>query len=184
MKRRMRIIAAIAFVIVTVWMFGMRQSDRVTPVLPVLAETEDAKTAAQFVGTWRLVSIDDKRTVRPENEFEPAGYIIYDATGHMAVQITRRGDRAKFGSDDITKFTTQEKASAFSSYAAYYGSYKVDETEGTVTHYLEGSLTPNDVGKQFVRRFKLAGDRITLSPVESNDAQGTPQRSLTWERVK
>ena len=104
----------------------------------------------------------------------------------MAVQVTRRSDRAKFASEEIAKATTEEKAAAFSTYGAYYGTYTINEAAGTITHHVEGSLTPNDVGKDFVRYYKLSGNRITLMPVETNDRPGTsqPVRSLTWERVK
>jgi hypothetical protein len=147
--------------------------------------TAKNSSAEKIIGTWKLISIEDTRPNRPENEYNPTGYIMYDSTGHMAVQITRRSDRAKFASEDITKVTTDEKAAAFSSYAAYYGTYSINEAAGTITHHVEGSWTPNDVGKNFVRYFKLSGNRVTLMPVETNPQPGTrpPMRSLTWERV-
>ena len=150
------------------------------------AANSEIGIAEKFIGTWRLVSIEDRRTSRPENEFNPTGYIMYDSTGHMAVQITRRSDRARFASEEIGKATTDEKAAAFSSYGAYYGTYTINEAAGTITHHVEGSLTQNDVGKDFVRYFKLSDNRITLMPKETNAKPGTsgPLRSLTWERVK
>jgi len=105
----------------------------------------------------------------------------------MAVQVTRRSDRAKFASEEIAQATAEEKAAAFSTYGAYYGTYTINEAAGTITHHVEGSLTPNDVGKDFVRYYKLSGNRITLIPVETNDgrpATSPPRRSLTWERAK
>ncbi len=102
------------------------------------------------------------------------------------MQVTRRNDRAKFASEEIAKATAEEKAAAFSTYGTYYGTYTINEAVGTITHHVEGSLTPNDVGKDFVRYYKLSGNRITLMPVETNDRPGTsqPVRGLTWERVK
>jgi hypothetical protein len=143
--------------------------------------------AEKIIGTWKLVSIEDHRPNPPQREYKPTGYIIYDATGRLAVQITRRSDRAKFAAEEIAQATTEEKAAAFSSYAAYYGTYTINAAAGTITHHIEGSLTPNDVGKDWVRYFKLSGHRITLIPVEANggrSATSPPVRSLTWERVK
>jgi len=143
--------------------------------------------ANKLVGTWKLVSIHDHNPNSPYREYNPTGYIIYGSTGKMAVQITRRSDRARFAEQEIAKATTDEKAAAFDSYAAYYGTYTINETAGTITHHLEGSLNPNEVGKDLVRYFKLAGNRVTLIPVETNDgrpASSPPTRSLTWERVK
>jgi N-acetylglucosamine-6-sulfatase len=143
--------------------------------------------AEKITGIWKLVSIEDHRPGAPQREYNPAGYIIYDATGRMAVQITRRSDRAKLASEEIAQATTEEKAAAFSSYAAYYGTYTINEAAGTITHHVEGSLNPNEVGRNLVRYFKLSGNRITLIPVETNGgrpAASPPVRSLTWERVK
>ena len=52
----------------------------------------------------------------------------------MAVQITRRSDRSKFASEQPAGATTQEKAVAFGSDAAYYATYTINEAAGTITH--------------------------------------------------
>ena len=153
------------------------------------AQSDKQNRAIQkkFVGMWKLISIDDRTPGNPNNEFNPTGYIIYDANGRMAVQITRRSDRTKFTSAKSMKATSDEKAAAFDSYSAYYGTYTIDAAAATVTHHLEGSLTPNDVGLIWVRYFRLSGDRISLIPVENNgkpQSKDQPIRSLTWERVK
>ena len=186
MEKHITTLSAVAFVILAslclVW------PDRAkTPLIGLSEANAKSGIAEKIIGTWKLISIDDRRAIRPENEFNPNGYIMYDSTNHMAVQITRRNDRARFLSDDTVKATNDEKAAAFSSYAAYYGTYKVNEAAGTITHHVEGSLTPNDVGKDFVRYFKLSGNHITLTPVDTKGQPGTTtpmHRSLTWERVK
>ena len=143
--------------------------------------------AEQIIGRWKLVSIEDHTPNSPRRELNPTGYIVYDGTGRVAVQITRRSDRKKFASEDIAQATTEEKAAAFGSYAAYYGTYTINEAAGTITHHVEGSLNPNEVGRALVRYFKLSGNRITLIPVETNEGRPSnspPIRSLTWERVQ
>jgi hypothetical protein len=164
---------------------GRKQTQQLTK--PQTVKLKSA-IAEKFVGTWKLLSIEDRRPNPPNREYNPAGYITYDSTGHMAVQIVRRSDRAKFASDEAAKATMEEKAAAYDSYAAYHGTYTINETEGTVTHHLEGSLNPNDVGKVFVRYFEFSGDRITLIPAEVNEgkpgAKSSLLRRLTWERVK
>jgi hypothetical protein len=143
--------------------------------------------AEQIIGRWKLVSIEDQTPNSPRGELNPTGYIVYDATGRVAVQITRRSDRKKFASEDIAQATTEEKAAAFGSYAAYYGAYTINEAAGTITHHVEGSLNPNEVGRALVRYFKLSGNRITLTPIETNEGRPSnspPIRSLTWERVQ
>lgn len=161
---------------------GKKQTRQVTRAQ---AEKPKGEIVEKIVGTWKLISIEDHRPNSPQREYNPTGYIIYDLTGRMAVQITRRSDRAKFAAEEIAQATTEEKAAAFSSYAAYYGTYTINEAAGTITHHVDGGLWPNDVGKDLVRYFKVSGNRITLIPVETNDgrpATSPPMRSLTWER--
>ena len=61
----------------------------------------------KFVGSWKLISIDG--TPVPNQQpisGKPFGIIMYDQTGHMAVQIVR-GDRPRFAS-----FTTEPTLSS------------------------------------------------------------------------
>ena len=68
-------------------------------------------------------------------------------------------------------------------YDPYFGRYTVDDRSGTVTHRVEGSLFPEDLGKDFVRPFTLDGDTLTLkftSPAEGGDVT----RTLVFRRVR
>ena len=135
--------------------------------------TRQSATAKRFIGTWKLVSI-----VEPESEAargpHPTGLIIYDATGHMAVQIMPDRVRPKYAG---TLPTPDEARSALLGYGAYFGTYTIDERARTVTHHREGNIDPGGLG-DFVRRYEfLPGDRIVLRPLEN-------QNALTWERIK
>lgn len=151
----------------------------------VLAESDPKAVARQFIGTWRLISIED--TLLPSDPHDPpTGIIMYDATGRMAVQISRVSKRAAF-LNGTSHATTEEKATAFSTYAAYYGTFSVDPASGTVTHHLEGSLTPGLIGHDNVRYYEFKGNRLILSPVEDGKggrlARAATTRHLTWERI-
>jgi hypothetical protein len=68
-------------------------------------------------------------------------------------------------------------------YDAYFGRYSVDDRAGTITHRVEGSLFPEDLGKDFVRPFTLDGDTLTLkftSPAEG----GGVTRTLVFRRAR
>ncbi len=126
-------------------------------------------TAQRFVGTWRLVSIDDA-----SRGAHPLGILIYDSTAHMAVQVVPDTPRPKF-SGPIP--TSEEAQAALTGYTAYFGTYSIDEASGTVTHHCEGNVDPGRVG-DIVRRYRFDGDdRLTLMPL------GSPVR-IVWERVK
>ncbi len=142
----------------------------------------------RFVGTWRLISIEDPRPDVEIPDINPTGYIMYDSTGHMAVQITRRSDRPRFASDNPAKGRPEEIRAAFLGYRAYYGTYEVHEKEGIVIHHLEGCLFPNRVGVDNIRYYEFSGDRLTLYVARIADGKILPKspsvRRLVWDRVK
>jgi hypothetical protein len=58
----------------------------------------------------------------------------------------------------------------------------VNEAEGTITHHVEGSLFPEDLGKDFTRVFRIEGDTFTLS-FTSKSAEGFEvARTLRFRR--
>ena len=139
----------------------------------------------QFIGSWKLVSSEFRR---PDGEAtypmgrDAVGIIMYDASGHMSTQIMQP-NRPTFASGDHLRGTPEEIKSAFSGYIAYYGTYEVNEEEGTVTHHVQGSLFPNWVGTALRRFFEFSGNRLILrtSPMPMGGEQITGV--LTWERT-
>lgn len=136
------------------------------------AQDGDAK---QFVGMWRLVSITQDGKQDPNRGANPTGYIYYDPSGRMAVQIMP--DRALRKAYAGEQPTPQEVQAALRGYTAYFGRYKVDGRAKTVTHFREGNINPGAF-TDLVRRYEfLPGDQVALMPVESKNR-------LVWERVK
>lgn len=135
------------------------------------------------IGTWKLVSIE---TTRPNGEIirdwgaNPTGLIIYDATGHMAVQFMR-DPRPTAASNNLTP---EEKGAAYEGYYAYFGTYEFNEKEGTVIHHIQSSLRPDEVGIDYKRFYKLSGDRLTLTTPPTQSRGELVVRLLIWERVK
>jgi hypothetical protein len=149
----------------------MIQSDSGTADLSAKAIRE------QFVGTWRLVSIES-----PESRLfggTPVGVLMYDAGGNVAVQIMRNPRPDLAGGPAFPP--AKEVQAAYKGYYAYYGTWEVDEQRGIIKHHLEGSLRPGDVGKDFIRAYKFTGNQLALTPVED---LGAGDSCLTWERAK
>lgn len=143
----------------------------------------------RIIGTWRLISIEDTSPNPAFPDLNPKGYIAYDSTGHMAMQMIRRSDIPKFKSNDLAKATCEEMKAAFIGYGAYYGTYEVNEKDGIIIHMVEGNLFPNNVGAENIRYYELSGDRITLIVTgRGKDGKIAPKanskRRLIWERVK
>jgi hypothetical protein len=70
--------------------------------------------------------------------------------------------RPPFAAGDDDKGTDAEVRAAYDGYVAYFGTYRVDEANGVVTHVVEGSLKPSYTGTDQPRPFKLDGDVLVI----------------------
>ena len=137
----------------------------------------------RFVGTWKLVNTEQRNArgeVIPPASAAPGnpnrtGYIIYDPTGYMAVSIMPVGRTKYVGAQP----TDDEAKAAITGYAAYFGTFSVNEAEGIVTHHLQGSLNPGMAPDQ-KRFFEFSGKRLSLKPPRASNGN---QSRLTWERI-
>jgi hypothetical protein len=124
-----------------------------------------AGLAQKLVGTWRVVRYEDTdasgKVTYPFGE-KPRGYFVYDPTGHLSVQIMRMPARPLFAAGDDDKGTDAEVRAAYAGYAAYFGTYRVDEANSIVTHVVEGSLNPSYTGTDQPRPFQLDGDVLII----------------------
>jgi Lipocalin-like domain len=135
----------------------------------------------RFIGTWKLVNIEQRNArgeviaPTPAAPSNRTGYLIYDPAGYMAVSIMPVG-RKKYAD---AQPTDDEAKAAIAGYAAYFGTFTINEADRSVTHHLQGSLNPGMAPDQ-KRFFDLAGNRLTLKPPAA--ANGNQSR-LTWERM-
>ena len=122
-------------------------------------------------GAWRYVGtrLNGKSWDRGAN---PKGMIYYGPHGEMSVQIAPDVVRTRAAN----VMTPDEAFLALKDYIAYFGTYSVDESAGTVTHHRQATIQPGDAG-DFVRRIEFIGDRLVLRPPNST-------LEVTWERIK
>ena len=159
-------------------------------VLCLVSFSLAASDKDKLQGTWKLISIEDPKPNPDAPDINPTGYMIYDSTGHMAFQVTKRPDRPRFASNSLTRGTPEEIKGAFIGYGAYYGTYEVDVKNAIVTHHVEGNLFPNNVGAENIRYYEFVSDnRVTLFVSGRNkDGKILPKnpggRRLTFERNK
>ena len=146
-----------------------------------------AQLRSPLIGTWRLARFEDtdpKGTmVKPFGE-HPKGYFVYDSTGHLSVQIMGTPRMAKFaanapGDDDTAKATEAEIRTAYDSYVAYFGTWRVNKSGTVVTHVVEGALNPAYTDTDQPRPFKIIGDTLII---EITNKDGHAYREL--HRVK
>ena len=142
--------------------------------------------ASKLVGSWRLVSREDRtpageRRVDPGLGADPLALLVYDSAGNFSAQFMKR-DR-----EDSTSATTAAQGSnnsvAVGGYDAYFGTYTVDEVAGTVTQHLVGALSPGDVGKVVTRELRVEGERLIIE-LATSGTDGEPlTRALIWARA-
>jgi hypothetical protein len=154
-------------------------------VLASVAAAQGPATASGIVGTWRLVSYEDRPDQGPTlfpYGASPKGMLIYDATGHMAIQVMKV-PHPKVASGDEEKVTAEEKVALFDAYVAYFGTYRVDAARGVVIHRADGDFSDTYIGRDEERPFELTGDRLVLKSRWKADGKGW-LGTRVFERVK
>jgi hypothetical protein len=142
--------------------------------------------AQRLVGAWQL----DSRTVTRSDGTvvsdtvlgeRPLGRLFYDGSGTMMLQMMRLNRKAAIGALANPKDGTNPRVVL--GYDAYFGRYTVDERAGTIIHRVEGSLFPEDLGKDFVRSFTLVGDTLTLKFTSATGGADIT-RTLVFRRLR
>lgn len=134
-------------------------------IIAFASMAEAQERPASLAGTWQLISQQAHDETGQVNDIfgpNPHGQLMYDAAGNMSVQLFR-SDRHKFASGDRLRGTYEEVRSAYEGSIAYYGTYTTDQASGRVTHHVLGATFPNWVGTDFVRHYKVEGQRLTLT---------------------
>jgi hypothetical protein len=119
---------------------------------------------ARLIGAWHLVSLGE---VSPDGTMNAVaglkGSLIYTADGHMSVQV-------------VYPNLSVNNDYALHGYEASFGSYDVDESAHTVTHHVQGSITPALVGKSLTRAYRLQGRQLTIHSTRPDE-----HWQVTWE---
>jgi hypothetical protein len=146
------------------------------------AALAQAAVRERILGAWQLESrivrkASGEALIDPVLGQQPTGRLFYDASGHMALEMTRQGR-----SQPISKDATNPRIML--GYDAYFGTFRLNEPDGTITHHVEGSLFPEDLGKDFQRGLKVDGDTLTLSFTSRSPEGFDVTRTLRFRRLK
>lgn len=132
---------------------------------------------SRLVGTWQVLEVvDTDPTGKVSHPYgaHPKGYIVYDPTGHLHVQVMRTPSTPPFAAGD-QQGTDREVRAAYDGYVAYFGTYEVDGAAGKVIHRVEGSLMPSYTGTDQPRPIRIEGDELII---EGNTPDGRFYRRL------
>lgn len=148
--------------------------------LPDVAELTDEHR--RFIGFWefaRLDRTDDSGAALPVSRTYEDGFIIYTASGHMAVHLVRPG-RELFADG---RPTAEEAGAAMGTYVSYFGPYTIHADEGVVVHQRPGCWFPGCIGSDARRGYEFGDGTLTLKPPAREVDGGLVQDSLFWERL-
>lgn len=141
-----------------------------------------------IVGTWRMVGVETRvidgsgAATMPRGK-KPSGFIIYDADGRMYVQIMN-GDETRPPRKGEGPMTEKEQAQAYTTYTAYFGRFTIDETDQSVTHHVEGSVNPRNIGNGMHRFVEVSKDRLSLNTFARGPDGKERVTMRMWERVR
>jgi hypothetical protein len=146
------------------------------------AEAEDDH--APLAGAWSVVRVDN---ILPDGSRvalygpHPQGLLVFDRAGHYSLQLYR-ARRAPFASGDKSRGTAAELEAAVEGSNAHFGRYAIDPDGRTIRFEIEHASFPNWDGTVQVRRFTLAGDRLTYTvPTPTIDTRATGE--VVWQRL-
>lgn len=109
---------------------------------------------------------------------DPVGRITYDAAGRMSAQLMARGRRTTVGPGmNMATAGAEEIRDAVKGYAAYFGTFDVDELAEMVIHHVEAALVPSWVGTDLRRKYRFFDGRMALIA-----ALPGMVAELVWER--
>ncbi|CDM60266.1 MULTISPECIES: lipocalin-like domain-containing protein [Rhizobium] len=136
----------------------------------------------QVQGRWRLSAwrrtTSEGDVVYPLGE-DASGLLVYTSSGRMMVQMTA-AHRSLVATSDPLGGGVDERAAAYSTCLAYFGSYTV--TDGKVIHNIEGSSFPNWSGTEQVRPYELSGDELVLRTPPSKTDGISVVNEISWIR--
>jgi hypothetical protein len=120
----------------------------------------------KLIGAWHLVSLGEPGADGKVKSLAGLkGTLIYTRDGHMSVQIMYPPSESALSNDYVKN-----------GYEASFGSYEVNEESHTVTHHVQGSITPGLVAKDLTRMYELSGGRLII-----RSSRPEEHWSVVWE---
>jgi hypothetical protein len=123
-----------------------------------------ANLASKILGVWMLKSREDvdargQILIDPFQGRDPVGILCFGPS-HFAAQFMKR-DR----SDEESmpqRLQAKNNTAAVNGYDAYFGTYSVDEATGTIATRVEGSISPVNIGKTYVRDVRVVSNELLI----------------------
>jgi len=148
-----------------------------------LAPAVAAESHNGLVGTWSLVSISNEKNGQKVLPYGPDAKGAFILDGSRFSLIVVRPARHKFKSNDRLTGTAEENQETVRGSIAYFGTYTVDQRDGTlVTFRIDGATFPNWEGAEQKRVLKISGDEMDYTNPTISTGAGVAR--LVWKRLK
>jgi hypothetical protein len=128
------------------------------------AAATPANGSNPFIGSWRLVSLEEADANGRVHKAECSGIFIFSADGKASVQVMYRSPK------------TDNNDYAEGGYEASFGSYEINDAH-TFTLHVEGALVRTLVGKDLKREYVFTGNQLIVKSSDPNE-----RWRVTWER--
>src|SRR5438309_1829873 len=135
------------------------------PLLALSAAAQQESLKKQLVGTWTLVSWEQKNGDGTKVErygANPTGIAFFDAGGRYIITVMR-SDRAKYASNALWQGTADENKETADGTITYFGTYSLNEADSSIAIHVDGSSFPNWNGTDQKRFVAIAGEQLTLT---------------------
>jgi Lipocalin-like domain len=141
--------------------------------------------ATAILGVWKLKSREDvdaagRIHVDPFLGPNPMGILCFGRS-HFAAQFMKRN---RSGEDNVPqRIGAKNNTVALNGYDAYFGTYTTDESAGTLTTHIEGSISPANIGDTYVRNVRVLDDELIIR-LETTAIDGTAiTRTNTFSHI-
>ena len=144
-----------------------------------------ADLGTAILGIWKLKSREDVDAtghvhIDPFLGRDPLGILCFGPT-HFAAQFMKR-DRSR-QENILQRVQAENNTAGVDGYDAYFGTYSIDETAGTLTTHLEGSISPANIDATYVRDARIVGNELFIR-LQTSALDGTAiTRTNTFSRV-
>jgi Lipocalin-like domain len=133
----------------------------------------------QLVGDWSLASVNAPNNVIQSHAGD--GYLVFERNGRFSFAILS-SDVPKFSSNNRNTGTADENKAVVQGDISYFGTYSVNEADGTLTLHIERCSYPNWNGTDQKRLITSLTAQEFKYTNPSASVGGTAE--LTWKRMK
>ncbi len=150
---------------------------------PAGAQSKATELKQQIVGDWTLAEVVLEQSGKRMQPFgpNPKGFMTYSTGGRFAY-VLLRSDLPRIASNNRMETTPEESKALASGVLAVYGTYSVNEADGSLTSRMEAGTFPNWNGTEQIRMITVVGDELRV--INPTPPSGGGTAYLVWKRAK